>query len=217
MRSRFLRLSWRVTALGFLALSTLIWTPSPASAHERRQVGEYTFTVGFSTEPAFANIPNGPEVTITKGRREKPVVEGVDLDVEVIFGEESSTLAVEPAFVVGVFGEPGNYNADMFPTRPGTYAFRFFGTVEGTAIDETFTSGPKTFNDINDPAEFAFPVVDPNNAELAARVEQESADLAETQEDVTGARTLGLIGVIVGGVGLLVGITVGVLALRRRS
>jgi hypothetical protein len=217
MHCRFLRRSSRVTALGVLAASTLIWIPSSASAHERRQIGEYTFSVGFSTEPAFANIPNGPEVTITKGRREEPVVEGVDLDVEVIFGEESTTLGVEPAFVVEVFGEPGNYNADMFPTRPGTYAFRFFGTVEGTAIDETFTSGPETFNDINDPAEFAFPVVDPNSAELAERVEQESADLEETEDKARQARTLALIGLIVGGLGLLVGLTVGVLALRRRT
>jgi hypothetical protein len=217
MLARLLRLGSRVSALGVVSLSILILVPTPASAHERRQVGAYTFTVGFSTEPAFSHIPNGPEVTITKGPNEEPVAEGVDLEVEIIFGDESTTLAVEPAFVVDVFGEPGNYDASIFPTRPGTYTFRFFGTVEGTEIDESFTSGPETFNDINDPAEFAFPVDDPNNAELAERIEQESAEMTETQDEVNGARTLGLIGLIVGGVGLVVGITVGVLFLRRRS
>jgi hypothetical protein len=188
-------------------------------AHETRQVGEYEFVVGWWTEPAFANQPNGPEVTIS--RAGKPVVEGVALSVDVIFGEETTTYELEPAFVVGVFGEPGNYNADLVPTRPGTWTYRIYGSVEDLEVDETFTSGPETFGDIEDPAENAFPVADPNNAELSERIETESDRVAEletqTEEDVSSARTLGLIGLIVGVVGLVAAVTVGILTIRKRG
>jgi hypothetical protein len=182
-------------------------------------VGEYEFVVGWWTEPAFANQPNGPEVTIS--RAGKPVVEAVALSVDVRFGEETSTYELEPAFIVGVFGEPGNYNADLLPTRPGTWEYRIYGTVEGAEVDETFTSGPETFGDIEDPAENAFPVADPNNAELSERIQTESDRVAslesETEKDVSSARTFGLIGLIVGALGLIAAVTVGAMAMRKRG
>jgi hypothetical protein len=178
----------------------------PASAHESREVGDYTFVVGWWTEPAFANVPNGPEVTITTGPKEDPVVEGVELEVDVVFGEESITYPMEPAFVVGVFGDPGNYNADLFPTRPGTWTFRIYGTVEGQEVDEEFTSGEETFSDIEDPAALAFPAADPNNAQLASRLEEEA-------DEAGSARTFGVIGVVLGAVALIIA---GMLIARRR-
>lgn len=215
----FFRKAGMTSALTVLALSTLILSAPPASAHETRQVGEYEFVVGWWTEPAFANQPNGPEVTIT--RAGKAVVEGVELTADLTFGEETVTYPLEPAFIVGIFGDPGNYNADLVPTRPGTYAFRIYGTVEGNEVDEVFTSGPETFNDIQDPASTAFPAADPNNAELSERIQTESDRVAalktQTEEDVSSARTFGLIGLIVGVVGLVAAITVGVLAIRKRG
>lgn len=217
-RSSF-RKAATVSALAVIGGTTLILSAPPASAHERRQVGEYELVVGWYTEPAFAGQPNGPEVTIT--RASKPVVEGVALSVDVIFGEETTTYELEPAFVVGIFGEPGNYNADIVPTRPGTWEYRIYGTIEGAEIDETFTSGPDTFGDILDPAEVAFPAADPNNAELSDRIQTESDRVAaletQTEEDVSSARTLGLIGLIVGVVGLVAAVTVGILAIRKRG
>src|ERR671918_3240962 len=136
----FLRRAVTVLALAVLCVTTLILFAPAAAAHETRRVGEYEFVVGWWTEPAFANQPNGPEVTIS--RAGKPVVEGVALSVDVIFGEEITTYELEPAFVVGVFGEPGNYNADLIPTRPGTWTYRIYGTVEDLDVDEVFTSGP---------------------------------------------------------------------------
>lgn len=219
----FFRSVATTSALVLLVLPILGLPAGPASAHERRQVGDYEFVVGWYDEPAFAEQPNGPEVTINKivKKKPKPVVEEVDLSVEVIFGEESRTFKVEPAFIVGVFGEPGNYNADLFPSRPGTWKFRFTGTVEGVEIDETFTSGPETFSDVNDPAEVAFPAVDPNNAQLAERIESEANRVSsldsETDDNVTAARTLGLIGLIVGALALGLGATLSIRTLRKRS
>jgi hypothetical protein len=218
----FLRKAATASALAVLGVTTLILTAPPASAHETRQVGEYEFVVGWWTEPAFANQPNGPEVTISK--EGKPVVEGVDLSADVIFGEETTTYALEPAFIVGVFGDPGNYNADLVPTRPGTWEYRIYGTVEGEEVDETFTSGPETFGDIEDPAETAFPVADPNAAELSERIQTEADRVAtveseaeKAKDDASSARTLGLIGIIVGAAGLVAAVTVGALAMRKRG
>jgi hypothetical protein len=194
----------------------MVLVASPASAHERREVGPYTFVVGFGNEPAFAGQPNGGEVTISETESEDPVVEGVELEVEVTFGDDSTTLAVEPNFVVGVFGQPGNYGADFFPSRPGQYSFRFFGTVGDQEVDETFTSGPETFSDANDPAEFAFPEADPPVYEVAGRVEAESARVAEAEEQASSANTMALAALIVGIVALLGAGAVGAIALRRR-
>lgn len=211
------RRSAAVSLLTALGLAMTVALAGPVSAHESREVGPYTFTVGWWEEPAFANQPNGPEITVVERKTEDPIVEEVELEVELVFGDESMTAEMEPAFVVDVFGEPGNYQADIFPTRPGTYTFHFTGTIEGEEIDEEFTSGPETFSDVNAPAEFAFPAADPSNAELADRLEQESAEVAAAADDASSAGTLALIAIIIGGVGLIAGATGTTLALRRRG
>ncbi|HYH27896.1 MAG TPA: hypothetical protein VEA19_03850 [Actinomycetota bacterium] len=182
---------------------------SPAWAHETRQVGDYELVVGWWQEPAFAGQPNGPEVTVTKGG--DPVNEGVELEVELVFGSETMTYPLEAAFVVGVFGDEGNYNANLVPTRPGTYTYRLTGTIEGNQIEEEFTSGPETFGDIEDPAELAFPAVDPSQAELASRLERETQRLNEEVDAASSARTFGFVGM---GVGLLA-LVLAALALAR--
>jgi hypothetical protein len=182
---------------------------SPAAAHETRKVGDYEFVVGWYDEPAFAYQKNGPEVTITDARG-RPVVKGVDLQVEIRFGDETRTAELEPAFVVGAFGEPGVYDTDIYPTRAGTWTFRISGNVEGNDVDETFTSGPDTFSDIRDPGEVAFPVEDPSNAELTDLVEQARA---ESSDDASAAKTFGYVGLALAVVALIVAI---IAVVRRR-
>ena len=196
------------------ALATVPMFASPALAHEEREVGEHTFVVGWYDEPAFANAKNGPEVTITEANGD-PVVEEVELQVEIGFEGETMTADLEPAFVVGVFGEPGNYTADIYPTRAGTYTFHITGAIHGEEVDETFTSGPDTFGDIEDPAEVAFPVQDPSVAELSDQVEQlSSGEGAVSEDDVSSAKTLAYVGIAVGALGLIVAI---VAVMRRRT
>lgn len=220
-----LRASARARAVvAFTLIATLgivLVTGSPATAHETRKVGPYTFVVGFGTEPAFGDVPNSVQIRVSKGegKKEEPVVEGVDLEVEVMHGDEATSLEVEPRFVVGVFGEPGDYRANFVPTRPGQYTFHFTGAVEDMSVDETFTSGPETFSDVNDPAELAFPFADPSNAQLAERIQQDTARLesaaSEAEDDASTANVLAIVALIVGGLGLVAGATVGGLALSR--
>jgi len=204
-----------------LALAAAATLAAPASAHERREVGGILMVVGFGIEPAFAYYPNSVELSLTRENNQQPVVEGVDLEVEVSFGEESTTMDVEPGFVVGAFGEPGTYGADFIPSRPGPYTFRFTGAIGDQGIDESFTSGPETFSEASDPAEVSFPARDPSNAELADRIESESASFASSvagaADEAENARAMATIALIAGIVGAVLGLGGIVLGLRKRS
>jgi hypothetical protein len=155
-----------------------------ASAHETREVDRFTFVVGFANEPAYSNIPNGVSLSITETASGQPFVDLVDtLDVDVVFGDETLTMTMRPAFVVGVFGTEGQYRADFVPSRPGQYEFHFHGTVGDVEIDEEFVSSPETFNDVEDISEASFPVQDPTTGELADRLEQEITRLNEQADE----------------------------------
>src|SRR6478735_9175556 len=63
-------------------------------------------------------------------------------------------FGTEPAYVeVGGDGTPGDYRAWFIPSQPGPYTFHFTGSVRGTKIDESLTSGPTTFDEVQDPGE----------------------------------------------------------------
>jgi hypothetical protein len=196
------------------------------SAHEGRTHGDLEVEVGFGTEPAYAGQPNSVQLILIHDG--VPVVDlGDTVDVEVEFGDQTMALELEPNFAVGEFGEPGDYRAWFIPTRPGQYSFHFTGTIEDEEIDETFTSGPRTFSDVSDPAEIQFPEQDPTTGELADRIDREVPRLttaiddvhaASTQasDDADDARTLALIGLVVGALGVVVAV-IALVASQRRA
>ena len=107
----------RLMAAGMLlGLGLLLVGPGTASAHERRAVGAYTFVVGFLKEPAFEGETNGIDLRIMRTGSEDPV-DGADKTVkaEVVVGPNSLPLELRPRF-----RQPGAYNAEFVPTRPGT-------------------------------------------------------------------------------------------------
>ena len=52
---------------------------------------------------------------------------------------------------------PGRYEAAFIPTAIGEYEFRIFGDIEGESVDETFTSGPDTFDTVESADAIQFP------------------------------------------------------------
>lgn len=180
MRSVFAVRGARVGAVVAL-LGALTWVGiQPAAAHESREVDRFTFVVGFMTEPAYTHIPNAVSLSITETESGEPFEDLFDtLNVDVTFGEETFTSTLRPQF-----GEPGSYRADFVPTRPGQWTFRFYGTVDGVEVDETFISGPDTFNDVQSLAEESFPAQDPSTGELAERLEQELARVDERLDEL---------------------------------
>jgi hypothetical protein len=202
-----------LASAGALATLSLILTASPAFAHADRSVGPIGMAIGFGTEPAYAGQPNSAQVLLSENG--KPVIDlGDSLKMEVSFGGEQTTIPLEPDFEIGEFGEPGDYRAWFIPSQAGAYTFHLSGSVHGTKIDLSVTSGPKTFAEVTSPTEAMFPAVDtPSTQELSQRIEQDSARLtaaaaetASAKSAADDAKTVAVIAVIVGGIGVVVAI-----------
>jgi hypothetical protein len=155
-----------VAAVGSLALSTLVMLIAPLAveAHETRAIGDgqYQIVVGFINEPVFAGDKSGLEFWVTEvstatpgaGDEDGAPIEGLEetLQAEVLFADQTLALPLSP-----IFDEPGGYYSVFFPMEPGDYTFRIYGAIDGTEIDESFTSGPETFGPVEDPAPLRFP------------------------------------------------------------
>lgn len=197
INSRFFRAFLLVMLLvgGFFSVSN-------ASAHEHRDVGRYSFVVGFLNEPAFEGELNAISVRVTNTEA-KLSVEGLEhtLKAELIFGAERRDMKLTP-----VFNEPGHYKAHFYPTASGDYTFRFHGTIQGVQVDEQFTSKPGGFNAVQPAAELQFPAKLPAASEL-------STQLAAAQSSAQTATMLGGGGLLFG----LVSLGVAIAALRGRG
>ncbi|HEY6570769.1 MAG TPA: hypothetical protein VIZ22_10780 [Candidatus Limnocylindrales bacterium] len=171
-------------------------------AHEVRDVGEYTVVVGFIDEPVFVGQKSGLEFFVDKG--DTPV-DGLEqtLKAEVIYQDQHRDLPIEARF-----GEEGAYESVFFPTAAGPYTFHISGTLDGQAIDESFTSSPEGFSEVEDLASGQFPVQFPSQAEVVSDAQAGRA-----------AQTQATIGIAVGVIGLVVAVVAVGLALsaRRRA
>ena len=207
-----MRSARRLCALaGVSALFLVVGAPS-AVAHESRKVGPYEFVVGWVDEPTFTGAKNGVGLSISDFKSEEPITENVpvELEVEVMFEGESTTLTMEPSF-----SDPSFFDSEIAPTRPGEYTFHFTGTVGDTDVDESFTSGPDTFGSPVDLKEIQFPVQDPSTADLAERLDQEIPRVQEeavaaaqdsgesATDDVDAARTIAFIALGLGVIAVL--------------
>jgi hypothetical protein len=178
----------RIGRAAVLAIALVALAAGTTLAHEEREVGDYTFVVGFMDEPVFTGQKSGLEFFVTRG--EEPV-EGLEetLQAQVTFGSDTRDLEISPRF-----GEAGAYQSVFFPTAAGPYTFRIFGEVEGEAFDESFTSGPETFGEVEELSGGQFPVQFPATATVVADAEAGAA--AATQ--VTIAIVLAVIGLLAG-------------------
>ncbi len=218
-------------ALAGLAVSVTI-SGGIALAHDHREVEGYRLTVGFRDEPALEGLANGVDLRVEKaaesdtagghGHGEMAPVEGLEgtLQVEVthVASGVSRMLALR-----AVFGEAGRYTADLIPTSSGVYRFRFVGSIEGTAIDETFESGEGRFSNIEPAAGLHFPETRATLREVegAARGAQSLAEQAQdaaraAARGASTARMLGIVGIAAGVLGAAVGGAGVAMAMRRR-
>jgi len=149
----------------FLALvigSGLLAGALSAFAHEQQSftIGgkNYLFVVGTLGEPVAVDDKAGVDLTVTQvprpgaplmsmsadGDMDTPAgtpVTGLDqtLKVELIAGSQKRTLDLSPQY-----GADGKYKAVFIPTIQTTYSYRFFGTINNTPVDLTFTCVPST-------------------------------------------------------------------------
>jgi hypothetical protein len=208
-------------------LTFLMLTAAPALAHEGRNLGDLEMEVGWGTEPALAGQMNSALILLVHDG--EPVVDlGDTLEFEVTFGDQTQPFPIEPFFEPGEFGTLGDYRAWFIPTSTGEYTFHFFGTIDGEDVDETFTPGPGGFEEVESPQSIQFPEQEPTTGELAERIDREvprlTSSIGDVQasanavaDDASSAKTLGLIGIIVGAVGLIVAIVALVWSGRRKT
>jgi hypothetical protein len=212
-------------AAGVMAAVCLIGIPA-ASAHEQRQVGAYQFTVGWSNEPTYIGEQNNVQLFLhdAHGHPIDDIGSPPTLQVEVSFGSQtSSALDLEPSFDPDTgLGTHGEFDAAIIPTAVGNYTFHFYGTLNGQKIDQRFTSGPTTFNTVQDPTAIEFPTKVPTVPELSAltgrlspRVDHAAAVASSSASHASSAHTLSVIAVILGAAGLVLGGTALVLSRRR--
>lgn len=183
------------------ALGGLLLLAAPVAAHETREVAGYQFVVGFIGEPVFTNQKSGLELEVTSN--DQPV-EGLEetLEAEVTFGEQTRPLELSARF-----GAPGWYQSVFFPTAAGPYTFRIFGEIEGQAVDESFTSSPDGFSEVEDATTGQFPVVFPA-----------TGDLVRDAQAGAGAATTATIALVAGVIGLIAGlVALGLTVARLRA
>lgn len=205
---------WIVPLIAFLVLQLTL--PQATSAHERRKVGALNFVVGWYDEPAYVGFKNGVQLSVrdASGKPVENISDGVK--VEVIFGDQKmGPLELHPAF-----GSPGEYRAQIIPTRAGAYTFRFVGSVKGQQINESFRCSEKTFDCPPNAADVEFPAKDPSRAELAGRIERLNPRMQavlgsamKASETSALARNLAIAAMVVAAVGLVVGFA----AIRGRA
>ena len=187
----------RAAVLGVVL--TMVASIGTTLAHEVREVGELTFVVGFLDEPVYSGQKSGLDLRVSRG--DEPV-EGLEesLQAEVTFDDQVRDLPLSP-----VFGEVGAYQSVFLPTAAGPYTFHIFGTVDGQDIDESFTSGPDTFSEVQDATSGQFPVAFPP-----------TGDVVRDAEAGAAASTTATIALVLGGAGLLAGLVALGLTLSRR-
>jgi hypothetical protein len=217
-----MRIRAKLAAAFLAAAATLALFPGTASAHAERSVGPFDLEIGFRDEPAYIGVPNAVFLELSRGG--EPVTDlGDALSVTLGFGGQTSDpLVFDP------LEESGQYQAPFVPSQAGAYTFTLSGTLDGVKFDLSLTSGPKTFDEIQDISGSTFPQVQaPTNAELASRIQEESdrtsSAIAEGTTAATDARaaadsakTVGIIGIVVGAIGLVVG-GVALSASRKRA
>jgi hypothetical protein len=178
---------------------TLIVGTGAVAAHESRDIGDHSIVVGFVDEPVFTGQKSGLEFGVS--HCEEPI-EGLEesLSASVTYGDQTRDLEIEARF-----GEPGWYQSIFFPTAAGPYTFRIFGEIEGEPFDESFTSGPDTFSEVQDVTGGQFPVQFPA-----------IGDIVRDAEAGANAATSSTIALVLGGAGLVAGLVALGLTLARR-
>ena len=185
--------------------------------------------MGWQHEPAYVGAENSVQLFLhdAQGNPVDDIGTPPTLLLTVIFGSQTSVpLDLEPSFDPDTrLGTHGEFDAAIIPTQAGNYTFRLFGSLNGQKIDQRFTSGPTTFNTVQDPTPIEFPSAVPSvpalstlTDRLSARVDNAVAVVSANNGRANSAHTLGLLGVILGSAGIVIGVALGAggLFLARR-
>jgi hypothetical protein len=196
----------KLLALGLLAvLAAALTAPTASFAHERRTIGggKYDVVVGWDVEPAYESMKNAASIRITRaGSNPAEPVTGAERTLKIQLRQGATTREFP---LRAVFGQPGYYVADLMPNRVGDYQFTFVGAIGDDQVNERFDSADGKFDGVKSTAELQFPVALGDPAQVAA----------DMRAEAQSARTLGMVGIVVGALGLLAAL--GAWAMRPKA
>jgi hypothetical protein len=193
--------------LATAVISSAVW------AHEQRNVHNYSLEVGFFTESAIEGQMNGLDLRVINIATQQPVTgleKTLKVEISCVPVKASRIFDIEP---VDPDRDPGHYNNGFIPTTPGQYSFRIFGAIEGTAVNETFSSGPDTFSDVGTATDLEFPQTLPSLREVSGVVQ---ADQQNTQNALNTANSTRTLAITLSVVAIVIAGCSVVIALKKR-
>jgi hypothetical protein len=194
-----------------VAVSLVTLSMVALGAHDRKNAGALTVVLGWGTEPAFSGSLNAVVVSLADRTGPLAKAEG-ELSVEVTFGTERVTLALEP-----VFNRPHEFHAPLVPTRAGTYTFHVTGRINKQPIDITSTCADSTFHCVTDASAIQFPVKDPSVGQLAERIDRSLPRADDATAAARSARLLAIAALGISIAGVAAALTIGLRSSRNRA
>ena len=182
-----------VSTIAIVVASVLLFS-GRVYAHERRTVGPYQFVLGWVSEPAYLGQLNGIDLRISDARS-SPAAPVSGLEKTLKADIAAGGLSPFPLTIEARFGAAGAYNAWLMPTVTGTYSVHITGKIDTQNIDEKFTSGPNTFDDIKDIADLQYPAKVPVADDLGKRLDAISSSIDQTRIIALGALVVALAGI----------------------
>ena len=161
---------------------------SRAYAHERRNVGPYEFAVGWLNEPAYVGVLNSIELHVVDTRTSKPVM-GLERALSVDL--QAGGLAPFTLELAAAEDPAAGYVGWVIPTVPGAYVFHIRGKIDTQNIDEKFSSGPNTFDDVADVVGLQYPTKFPVADDLGKKLDA-------IQSGVDQTRIIAIVGLVLG-------------------
>ena len=208
--SRMIRAASATLLVAMLAMAVV---PMRALAHETRDMagGKFQMVVGWIVEPALEGQKNGVDLRVRlPGTPPTPVL-GVEKTPQVEMTHVGTNKSVTKPLRT-IFNDPGHYTVDVLPTQQGQWKFRFFGTVDGTQVNETFTSGERWGN-IEPISEVTFPDAPASTRALDGAIADAQASADDAAAAAASARMMAVVAI---GVAVVFGGAAVGLALRRR-
>jgi hypothetical protein len=121
-----------IAAMLLLIIVFVSSTPVPVYAHISKTLGNFTVEVGWSSEPPLVGEINNAIVQVNKGTESNstPVRNALsEMYVLVKYGGVTKTLDFKSSEQ-----SAGLYQAEMIPTRLGSYSLVLNGTLQGQSI-----------------------------------------------------------------------------------
>ena len=131
-KMKFIMIPLMIVAVLLLITVFASSTQVPVYAHISKTFGNFTVGVGWSNEPSLVGEINNAIVQVNKGTESNstPVRNALDeMYILVKYGGVTKTLDFKPSEQ-----SAGLYQAEMIPTRLGSYSLVLNGTLQGQSI-----------------------------------------------------------------------------------